>query len=105
VIDAHSHDDRKILAMSEKTSEELLRKARATVRLGWVCAALIAVVLVFELVFLAATPVDVLVTRWGSPTDLVGLHWADDALAISLSAVAGAAPAPPLLAAPGAEPP
>jgi hypothetical protein len=59
-------------------------------RLGWVCAALITVVLAFELVFLAATPVDVLVTKWGSPTDLVGLRWADDALAISLSAVAGA---------------
>ena len=76
--------------MSDKTSQELLRKARASVRLGWVCAALITVVLVFELVFLAATPVDVLVTKWGSPRDLVGLHWADDALAISLSAVAGA---------------
>ena len=83
-------DDRKMLAMSEKTSQELLRKARATVRLGWVSAVLIAVILVFELIFLAATPIDVLATKWGSPTDLVGLRWVDEALAISLSAVASA---------------
>jgi hypothetical protein len=85
-----SVDDRKMLAMSEKAGQELLRKACATVRPGWVCAALITVVLAFELVFWAAPPVEVLVTEWGSPTDLVGLRWADDALAISLSAVAGA---------------